>query len=227
MRLLHRTTLALATAAAATVALALPAAAHVEPTTTEVPAGGAATVDFTVEHGCQGSPTVKVEFQVPAEITDAAPVTKAGWEGTVEGQVVTYAGGPLASDVEDTFAVTFTAPDTVGATLAFPFIQTCEEGSIEWIQTEEEAERPAPLVTIGQADPNATTTTAAEGTTTTAAAPTTEATTTTTAAVTTTTVAEDEEDGSASGGGSVAVIGVVLVSIVGIGVAAYLRRREA
>ena len=225
MRLLHRTTIALATAAAAAVALALPAAAHVEPTSTEVPAGGAATVDFTVQHGCEGSPTIKVEFQVPAEITDAKPTTKAGWEGSVEGQVVTYTGGPLASDVEDTFAVTFTAPDTVGATLAFPFIQTCEEGSIEWIQTEEEAERPAPLVTLGQPDPNATTTTAADSSTSTTAVATTEATTTTIAAVTTTTVVDDEE-GSASGGGSVAVIGVVLVSIVGIGVAAYLRRRE-
>lgn len=232
MRLPLRSAAALAGGLAAAVGLALPAGAHVEPTATEVPAGSAATVEFTVQHGCEGSPTVKVEFQVPSEITDPQPVAKDGWEGSVDGQVVTYEGGPLDADVEAEFGVAFSAPATPGVTLAFPFIQTCEVGAIEWIQTEEEAERPAPLVTIGDPDPTAPSTTS----TTAAASPSTTSSTTDAAtsstepavpsgAVTTTTTVDDE-GGSASGGGAVAVIGVVIVSVAGIAVAAYLRRRE-
>jgi uncharacterized protein YcnI len=142
-------------ATAASLALAPSAGAHVEPSATEVPAGSQATVDFTVQHGCDGSDTTKVEFQVPEEITDVAPVDKDGWETSASGRVVTFEGGPLDAETEDTFAVTFTAPAEVGASLAFPFVQTCEEGSIDWIQLEEDAERPAPIVIVGDADPNA------------------------------------------------------------------------
>ena len=44
----------------------------------------------------------------------AAPVDKDGWTGSADGRVITYEGGPLAPDVEDTFAVTFTAPASTG-----------------------------------------------------------------------------------------------------------------
>jgi uncharacterized protein YcnI len=225
---------ALTLAATATLALlaAAPAAAHVEPTATEVPAGSVATVEFTVQHGCDGSPTTKLEFQVPEEITDAAPVDKDGWTGSADGRVITYEGGPLAPDVEDTFAVTFTAPDTVGLELAFPFVQTCEEGSIDWIQLEEDAERPAPIVTIGDPDPNApqpTPTTTTEGTTDTTEpeTTTTEAPETTVAEPTTTTAPgaadEAEDDGGSSAG--VLIGGVVLMTAAAVGFGIWLRRR--
>lgn len=228
---MRRITFALASAAVLALGVAAPAHAHVEPTSTEVPAGSMATVDFSVQHGCDGSPTIKVEFQVPEEITDAAAVDKDGWTGSQDGRVVTYEGGPLASDVEDTFAVTFTAPSTVGAELAFPFVQTCEEGSIDWIQLEEEAERPAPIVVIGEADPNApqpTATTAPEGSTETTEA---EATTTTEAPApeTTTTVAGDaddaaaDEDSSSSAGFLIGAVVLVTAGAVGFGI--WLRRR--
>lgn len=134
---------------------AAPALGHVEPEVSTVPAGSLATVDFTVEHGCEGSPTVKMEFQVPDGITDAQPAEKAGWTGALVDGVVTYTGGSLPADQEDTFAVRFTVPDQVQAVLMFPMIQTCETGSIDWIQTEGEAERPAPRVVVGEPDPNA------------------------------------------------------------------------
>jgi uncharacterized protein YcnI len=227
---MRRITFALASATVLALGVAAPSHAHVEPTATEVPAGSMATVDFTVQHGCDGSPTIKVEFQVPEEITDAAAVDKDGWTGSQDGRVVTYEGGPLASDVEDTFAVTFTAPSTVGAELAFPFVQTCEEGSIDWIQLDEEAERPAPIVVIGEVDPTApqpTTTTAPESTTETTVA---EATTTTEAAPEATTTvagevddAADEDEGSSSAGFLIGAVVLVTAGAVGFGI--WLRRR--
>jgi uncharacterized protein YcnI len=183
----------------ATAALAGPTAAHVEPEVQTVPAGSEATVAFEVEHGCDGSPTVALELQVPDGVADARPVDKAGWTGAVADRVVSYRGGPLPDDQPDTFQVRFTVPDDVGATLRFPMIQTCETGSIDWIQTGAEDSRPAPSVEVGPPDPNApvpttgpSTTAAPEATTTTAAE------TTTTAPDTTTTESADG-DASASG----------------------------
>lgn len=211
---------------------AAPAAAHVEPTTTEVPAASEATVAFTVQHGCDGSPTVKLEFQVPDAVTDATPVDKAGWEASVDGQVITFEGGPLADDVEDDFSVRFSVPDAPGTTLTFPFLQTCEQGSIDWIQLDPEGDRPAPVVEIGPADPSAppTTSPAVEPTTepeagepdaTGSTSITLEAATTEPAGST----ADDELDDQAStNGGLVGAIGVLLVTVVGVGVVIARRR---
>lgn len=130
-----------------------PASAHVEPEVATVPAGSLASVEFNVEHGCDGSPTVKMEFQVPEGITGAQPVEKAGWTGTLVDGVITYIGGSLPADREDTFGVRFDAPSEVGTVVRFAMIQTCETGSIDWIQTDPDAERPAPSVEIAEPDP--------------------------------------------------------------------------
>jgi len=207
--------MALAVGAGALAALgaSAPASAHVEPTATVVPAGSAATVEFTVQHGCDGSPTTKIEFKVPDEIADALAVDKDGWTGSVADGVVTYEGGPLPADREDTFSVSFTAPATVGATLAFPFLQTCVEGSIDWIQLDEGAERPAPIIEIGDPDPNAPvpTTTVAEPTTTTIVVP----------------GVDDEGSAADPSSGATVVIGVVALTAAGVGFAVWLRRRQA
>ena len=227
-RLVLRMALAVGAGALAALGASAPASAHVEPTATVVPAGSAATVEFTVQHGCDGSPTTKVEFKVPDEIADALAVDKDGWTGSVADGVVTYEGGPLPADREDTFSVSFTAPATVGATLAFPFLQTCVEGSIDWIQLDEGAERPAPIIEIGDPDPNAPVpTTAVDGTPDATGAPT----TTTVAEPTTTTIVvpgvDDEGSAADPSSGATVVIGVVALTAAGVGFAVWLRRRQA
>jgi uncharacterized protein YcnI len=202
-----------------------PAGAHVEPTATEVPAGSYATVDFTVQHGCEESSTVKLEFQVPEELDDAVPVDKPGWTASVDQDVVTFEGGPLPADEEDDFSVSFTAPETQGVRLVFPFIQTCEEGSIDWIQTTFDADRPAPVVMVGPADPNAPT--APPATSTTEPATTTtaeEATTTSETASPTEPTAEPAEDSGANPW--LAVAGVVVVTAAVVGGVIVVRQRN-
>jgi hypothetical protein len=177
-------------------------------------------VDFTVQHGCEESPTVKLEFQIPDELDDVVPVDKAGWTSSTAADVVTFEGGPLPPDQEEDFSVSFTVPETQGVRLTFPFIQTCEEGSIDWIQTTLDADRPAPVVLVGARDPNAptaapTTTAVAETTTTTAA------TTTTAESVSAAGGAEEpaEDSGTNPWLAVVGVVGVTAAVVTGVIVA--------
>lgn len=164
---------------AATLALAAtPAAAHVSPDRSEVPAGGYTDVQLLVPHGCEDQATQVVEVQVPASITSASAYRVAGWtaSSTMEeleepiddghgGQltervaVLTWtadAGEELPTDQREVFGVGFKAPETVGEQLYFKTIQTCPDGTAEWI-TEwdgegEEPDRPAPMVTVVAAE---------------------------------------------------------------------------
>ncbi|MSV48737.1 MAG: DUF1775 domain-containing protein [Actinobacteria bacterium] len=140
-------------AAALTLAFAGTASAHVEPSPSEVQAGSTQTVAFTVEHGCGESPLTQVEMQLPAGLTAVSvPETPQGWTGTVTDSVVTFQGGPQPAHEEIEFAIQATFPDAAGTMLGFPTIETCEQGTVEWIQPvvsgEEEPEFPAPTVTL-------------------------------------------------------------------------------
>lgn len=150
--------LALFAATTSTVLLATGglASAHIDPDPVEAQAGSRLTVGFTVEHGCEGSPTVQLDMRLPEGVAD--PVTEPidGWDGlieTVDGDtIVTFVGGPLPDDVEGTFAVTMTLPPTPEATIYFPFVQRCEVGEIRWIQIPsepgDELDEPAPAMTL-------------------------------------------------------------------------------
>jgi periplasmic copper chaperone A len=201
--------LTLAVGAVAGVVVAAPSAwAHVEPDPPAVEAGTRATIAFTVEHGCDGSPTVEVRFQLPDGVTNLEPHAPEGWTGTESGQGLTFAGTPLDAEEESVFGIAMTLP-AQPATLYFPVVQTCEQGEIAWIAIPEagaeEPEFPAPalLVTDGPPTPEELAGTAEEepepapdtsaADTTVATTPTTLAEATTTAAAaatTTTTVAE-------------------------------------
>jgi uncharacterized protein YcnI len=145
------------------LAAAAAPAAHVEPTITEAPAGSRAELGFTIEHGCAGSPTVAVAMQLPEGVADVEAVPVEGWTATVEGDVVTWTGGPLPDDQLATFTVITGLPVTPGATLLFPTIQTCEVGEIAWISPEggeSETDNPAPRIVLTDVDPARTTSTA-------------------------------------------------------------------
>ena len=73
------------------------ASAHVDPDPPAVEAGASATVGFGVEHGCEGSPTVEVQIELPATITDAAPVEKSGWDAVIDGGVLTFSRASCCS----------------------------------------------------------------------------------------------------------------------------------
>jgi uncharacterized protein YcnI len=132
------------------------ASAHIDPDPADAQAGSRLTVGFTVEHGCEGSPTVQLDMRLPEGVADPVTEPVDGWDGsidTVDGDtIVTFAGGPLADDVEGTFSVTMTLPPTPDTTIFFPFVQRCEVGEIRWIgipaEPGDELDEPAPAMAL-------------------------------------------------------------------------------
>lgn len=157
---------------------ALPAAAHVTVTPVgETPAGGYAVLTFAWGHGCDGSPTTRIAIQIPEGINTASPTQVAGW--TVQkkmekldppvqdshgneltervGQIVYTADTPLQDGYRAAMDVQVALPDTPGETLAFPVVQTCQQGETAWTQIPqegqdpEELDTPAPEITVTEA----------------------------------------------------------------------------
>ena len=156
-----------------------PVSAHIDPEPAEAQAGSTLSIGFTVEHGCDGSPTRQLDMRLPDGVTGAKADDVAGWDGSIEGDMVTFVGGPLPDDEEGTFSVTMTLPPTPDATIYFPFVQRCEEGLIRWIgiptEPGDELDEPAPALLL--TGPVASTTPPAPDST----VPSTDATTTTVA----------------------------------------------
>jgi uncharacterized protein YcnI len=154
--MIRRLVLIAAAASAVLLATGGLASAHIDPDPVEAQAGSRLTVGFTVEHGCEGSPTVQLDMRLPDGVADPVTEPVDGWDGsvdTVDGEtIVTFAGGPLPDDVEATFSVTMTLPPTPDATIYFPFVQRCEVGEIRWIQIPnepgDELDEPAPAMTL-------------------------------------------------------------------------------
>ncbi len=176
----------LAAAATGTTLLALglalgptgSASAHVTVTPSDTAAGAYAILTFSVGHGCEGSPTTGIRIQIPEGINAVTPtrndlyeVTKQpekleppvtdphGNELTERVATVTYtARAPLPDGYRDAFELSLQLPeDAAGETLAFPVIQTCEQGETGWTeipaegQDEAELESPAPVVVVTEA----------------------------------------------------------------------------
>ena len=154
---------------AATAAIALsfaaPAGAHVSATVTDASAGAYTVATFSVPHGCEGSPTTKIEIQVPESVLSVTPTrnpfytvetTTAQLEEPITdshgnevtertASVVYTATTPLPDGQRDTFELSFQVPDVAGETLAFPTIQTCEKGETGWTQVPAEGQDPDEL----------------------------------------------------------------------------------
>ena len=163
-------------AATAAIALSLvsPASAHVSASVTDASAGAFTVLTLSVPHGCEDSPTTRIEVQVPESVFSvtptrnpyydleatieqlADPVTDAhGNEITERTSTIVYtARTPLPDGQRDTFELSFQVPDAEGEVLTFPTIQTCEKGETAWTQVptdgqdEDELESPAPSFTI-------------------------------------------------------------------------------
>ncbi|MDZ5662814.1 YcnI family protein [Nocardioides sp. S-58] len=163
---------------AATTALALslvsPASAHVGATVSDASAGAYTIATFSVPHGCDGSPTTRIEIQVPESVLAVTatrnpfyevettieqleePVTDGHGNEVTErtASVVYTADTPLPDGQRDTFELSFQVPDAAGETLAWPTIQTCQKGETAWTQVPaegqdaDELESPAPSFEI-------------------------------------------------------------------------------
>jgi uncharacterized protein YcnI len=247
--MIRRVLLVSSASVAALLASAAPTLAHIDPDPTEAQAGSTLAVGFTVEHGCDGSPTVQLDMRLPEGVTNAEPEPAEGWEGSIDGDVVTFTGGPLADDVEGTFSVLMTLPPTPDTTIFFPFVQRCEVGEIRWIgipdQPGDELDEPAPalLLTGPVVAPTVPTTSAPSvepapppdtqaPPSDTQAPPGTDAEPTDTVGATATTEPESsipssgEEDSSDSDTGTIFFIATVVV-VLGLGVFVYFRARSA
>jgi uncharacterized protein YcnI len=154
--MIRRLVLVAATTSAVLLATGGVASAHIDPDPVEAQAGSRLTVGFTVEHGCEGSPTVQLDMRLPEGVADPVTEPVEGWDGSVEtvdsDTIVTFSGGPLPDDVEGTFSVTMTLPTTPDETIYFPFVQRCEVGEIRWIQIPnepgDELDEPAPAMNL-------------------------------------------------------------------------------
>ncbi|MCB1016165.1 MAG: DUF1775 domain-containing protein [Acidimicrobiales bacterium] len=143
-------------AGALLVALAAPAAAHVHPSPSQIPAGETTTVGLGISHGCDDSPTTEVAVQLPDGLDGASAVARSGWAVETADGTATWTARPgneLASDEEAEFEIELTPADEAeGDTLFLKTVQTCEEGELRWIAEwdgeGEEPDNPAPSVTV-------------------------------------------------------------------------------
>jgi uncharacterized protein YcnI len=169
---------ALPAAAAVALSFAAPASAHVTATPSTAAAGAYTVVTFSVGHGCEGSPTTKIEIQVPESVLSVTPSRHPFYdvERTIEqldepvadahgnevtertASIVYTATTPLPDGQRDAFELSFQIPDAEGETLSFPTIQTCQKGETGWVevpadgQDADELESPAPAFEIVAAE---------------------------------------------------------------------------
>lgn len=150
------------------------ASAHVTIENDQQPAGGFATLHFQAPNESESANTIKVEIGIPTDVTIAfvAPRTMPDWKvstetrkldkpvSTDDGQVdevvskVTYEGGSIPPGQFQGFDLEVgPLPDTPGTVLAFPAIQTYDDGTVvRWVdpvkEGEPEPEHPTPTLTL-------------------------------------------------------------------------------
>lgn len=150
--------------AALTVAAPLAASAHVTVDPTEAAAGGHSVLTFAFSHGCEDSPTTALTIDIPEGVAGIAPEVQPGWtiervgaDTGVPTQVVFTADQPIESGLRATVSMQVDfSEDLAGEDVAFPVLQECVDGAVDWAELAEagqdphELEAPAPLVAVGE-----------------------------------------------------------------------------
>lgn len=143
-----------AVTAAALLGSATAALAHASLQEELVPAGTEQPLTMRVPDERDAADTTRVDIRAPTEFTVLDCEQPEGWtctvdEASLDGTVVVYErDGSGAGEVDHRFTVT--TPTELG-TYVFPTIQTYDDGEeVGWIQTEMEAERPAPTLEVGE-----------------------------------------------------------------------------
>lgn len=146
----------------ALAAVPLAASAHVTVTPSGTAAGSYTVLTFAYSHGCEGSPTTALTFDIPESIASVSPTLNPNYriekvaDGDRTAQVVYTAITPVQDGYRDTIELSLQLPEeAAGETLAFPVLQTCEVGETNWNQIveegEEEPESPAPAIVVTEA----------------------------------------------------------------------------
>ncbi len=146
----------------ALAAVPLAASAHVTVTPSGTAAGSHTVLTFAFSHGCEGSPTTALTFDIPESIESVSPTLNPNYtiekvaDGDRTAQVVYTAITPVPDGFRDTVELSLQLPeDAAGETLAFPVLQSCEVGETNWNQLaeegEEEPESPAPTIVVTEA----------------------------------------------------------------------------
>jgi uncharacterized protein YcnI len=163
MRIARLSALGLAGGAVlALAAVPLAASAHVTVTPSGTAAGSYTVLTFAFSHGCEGSPTTALTFDIPESIASVSPTLNPNYtiekvaDGDRTAQVVYTAITPMQDGYRDTIELSLQLPeDAAGETLSFPVLQTCEVGETNWNQVaeegEEEPESPAPAIVVTEA----------------------------------------------------------------------------
>lgn len=150
-------TLVASTAIALLVAAPLAANAHVGVSPSSTAAGGASVLTFSFNHGCSGSPTTALTFDIPDAVVSATPTVEAGWTIARTDSTITYTAiDPVPDGQRATIELAVTLPDgELGEIVAFPVMQTCEVGETAWVELagegEAEPEHPAPAIALSEA----------------------------------------------------------------------------
>ncbi|MCX4584862.1 DUF1775 domain-containing protein [Streptomyces sp. NBC_01481] len=217
-----------AAAFAAVLAVAGPAAAHVEVSASDPRAlAKNVTLTFTSEAESDTSGIAKLQIVLPKGIApDAVSLAKApaGWKLTPSEGGYTVGGKALAIGTDAVYSITVTQlPDA--KSLAFKTIETYGDGSVDrWIELPSggaEPENPAPVLALKPAAPGATASSAAPTPTPSASVPTTEPSTSTTERAAEK-AAEKDDDGN---GTTVAIVAAAVVIAAGLTLWWFRRNR--
>jgi uncharacterized protein YcnI len=143
---------------AATLALPAAASAHVTLQPNTAAAGGFTRLDVRVPNETDDSATVKVDVQFPEGFESVSYEPRPGWDVTVRRSGervtrVTWSGGRIEPGQFTDFGLSLRMPEgEAGEKLTFKALQTYDNGDVvRWIGPED-AEEPAPIVTLTAAD---------------------------------------------------------------------------
>jgi hypothetical protein len=142
------------------VAFASPVAAHVTITSAATSPEGVTAVQLRFDHGCGPAPTVAMDLRVPAGAELDGADLPDGWTASPVNadSVLRLAGPPIPDGQTVSFEVRLRGYDT-GSDHLVPTIQECEGSDLAWIDPDQAAAYPAPLL-AATTGPTTTTTTA-------------------------------------------------------------------
>lgn len=121
--------------------------AHVLIETVEPEDDGKVEIVFAFDHSCDDSLTNALEITVSAGSSLLSGSGPNGWESSISGNTIRFAGPGIPGGPDARFMVTATLEGSIGQTLLFPTEQICQDGSrYSWIDGDEADPRPAPRI---------------------------------------------------------------------------------
>lgn len=129
--------------------------AHVTLTQPEAVPGQTWESALRLSHGCDKSPTIRIEATIPPMLGAPKPLPKPGWTVETLGTTMIWSGGSLPDGDKSEFAFqSAVAKDAKLGTVVLPVIQKCASGEHRWIelmqpgQDPQEVKSPAPVVKV-------------------------------------------------------------------------------